>query len=297
MNEASASAHSIHQGAVRYPTHYQDVMVHLDGGGEDEIRLAHAEMIAALSGGRLTGIYTNMLPDSVLYAQEAGAMAIADLAQRLTQQGLGVHKQLQIRFARLSVPNEVRKIEDVPGLLPERVAREARWADLFVASCPCGSESLHDWGAVIERTMFEGGHGLYLVPRGLKPREQIRTIMIGWVDTREAARAVAEALPLLKLATKTEIVLVHEPEKGRFAGAEAMADIAAHLVRHGIETTVQIVAPKENVAAALLDQAHRISADLIVSGAYGHSRFREWILGGATQDLIRTTDLPLLMAH
>jgi nucleotide-binding universal stress UspA family protein len=76
-----------------------------------------------------------------------------------------------------------------------------------------------------------------------------------------------------------------------------MVDVAAHLARHGIETTVTIVPPKEKVEAALLGEAHRISADLIVCGAYGHSRFREWILGGATHDLMHHSDVPLLMAH
>jgi nucleotide-binding universal stress UspA family protein len=297
MNDVSPSIHTLKNGVVRYPTHYQDVMVHLDGGEEDEIRLAHAELIAALAGGHLTGVYTNMLPDIAFYADGAGGPVFAELAQDLLDQGVKSGKRLQTRFARLGVSNELRKVEDIPGLLPGLVATEARWADLFVASCPSPSASLHDWARMIEAVMFEGGHSLYLIPRGMKPRSEVRTVMIGWVDTKEAARAVAEALPLLKLATRTELVSVHEPCKGRLGGAEIMADIAAHLARHGIEATVTIVPPKDNVGAALLDEAHRISADLIVCGAYGHSRFREWILGGATQDLIHTSDVPLFMAH
>ena len=297
MNDASSPIRTPYDGAMRYPVHYHDVMVHLDGGEEDEIRLAHAELIAALAGGHLTGVYTNMLPDIAFYADGAGGPVFADLTQDLLDQGVKAGKRLQARFARLGVPNELRKIEDIPGLVPSLVATEARWADLFVASCPSPSASLRDWDRMIEAVLFEGGHCLYLVPRGVKTRTEIRTVMIGWVDAKEAARAVAEALPLLKLATKTELVSVHEPEKGRLGGAEAMADIAAHLARHGIETTVTIVPPKDNVGAALLDEAHRISADLIVCGAYGHSRFREWILGGATQDLIHNSDVPLLIAH
>jgi len=297
MNDASSSPRSLTNGALRYPVHYQDVMVHLDGGEEDEIRIAHAEMLADLAGGRLTGMFTNPLPDMALYASEQGTMAVAELTETIREQGKAINKKLQERFQRIGVPNEVRTLEDVSAFLSERIVTEARWADLFVASCPYHEEALHDWDSLVESVMFEAGHSIYLVPRGVKPRSEIRTVMIAWLDTKEAARAIAEALPLLKLATKTELVTVHEPEKGRMDGAEALADIAAHLSHHGIDTTVTIVRPKENVAAALLDQAHRISADVIVSGAYGHSRFREWILGGATQDLIRHTDLPLFMAH
>ncbi|MDQ0391049.1 universal stress protein [Labrys monachus] len=297
MTEAPASAQSQPGDTLRYPTRYQDVMVHLDGGEEDENRIAHAEAIAGLSGGHLTGLYTNMLSDITLYAEEAGAAAITAYTETLLEEGRAVQHRLETRFQRLGVSNEVRKVEEVSGVLPRLVGTEARWADLFVASCPYRADGHDDWDRMIEAVMFEGGHGLYLVPRGVKPRARIETAMIGWVDTREAARAVAEALPLLRLATKTELVGVQEPAKGRLGGGEAMADIATHLARHGIETTVTVVPPGENVAAALLDRAHHISADLIVAGAYGHSRFREWILGGATQDLIRTSDLPLLMAH
>ncbi len=297
MNEASPSIQSLRTGGLRYPIHYQDVMVHLDGGEEDEIRLAHAEMLTVLAGGHLTGLFTNPIPDIAIYASEQGTMAIAKVTDMVLQQGRVINRRLKERFQRLAVTNEVRQVEDISALLPGLVATEARWADLFVASCPYHAEALHDWDRVVETVMFEGGHSLYLVPRGMKPRSEIRTVMIGWLDTREAARAISEALPLLKLATKVELVTVHEPEKRRVNGAVALADIATHLARHGVETTVTVVQPKENVAAALLDQAHRISADLIVTGAYGHSRFREWVLGGATQDLIRHTDLPLFMAH
>ncbi|MDQ0393303.1 universal stress protein [Labrys monachus] len=297
MNDISPSVRSLAVDARRRAAGYRDVMVHLDGGEEDENRLAHAEAIAGLSGAHLTGLYTNMLPDSAFYAEGAGAAAFAEITWDVLDQGAATQASMEARFARLSVTGDVRRVEDVSGLLPRLVATEARWADLFVVSCPYHFRSLHDWDSMVEAVMFEGGHGLYLVPRGVKPRARIETAMIGWVDTREAARAVAEALPLLRLATKTELVGVQEPAKGRLGGGEAMADIATHLARHGIETTVTVMPSGENVAAALLDRAHHISADLIVAGAYGHSRMREWILGGATQDLIRTSDLPLFMAH
>jgi hypothetical protein len=173
---------------VRYLTHHQDVMVHLDGGDEGEIRLAHAELITALSGGHLTGVYTNILTDIALDADGAGGPGFVDITQDLRDLGAKDFERLQTRFANLGVTNELRKIEDIPGLVPGAVATEARWADLFVASCPSPSARLHNWDHMIEAVMFEGGHCLYLVPRGVKPRSEIRTVLIGWVDTKEAAR-------------------------------------------------------------------------------------------------------------
>ena len=136
-----------------------------------------------------------------------------------------------------------------------------------------------------------------MVPQGQLPRAAIETILVGWIDSREAARAVAEALPLLGLASKVELAYVGGPQSGRFGGAERLADIATHLDRRGVRTSVSVLPVNDTAATALLDEAHRISADLIVSGAYGHSRFREWVLGGTTRDLIGASDLPLLMAH
>jgi len=177
------------------------------------------------------------------------------------------------------------------------VAREARWSDLFIASCPVGEAAVTRWRRMIETALFQGGHGVYLVPPGVKPREAIRTVLVGWVDAREAARAVAEALPLMTAATTTELVSVEEPDDGLLGGAEALADIATHLARHGVTVRARVLASDRAAAGALLEEAHRVSADVIVTGAYGHSRLREWILGGVTRDLIEASDLPIFMAH
>ncbi|POR55541.1 universal stress protein [Bosea psychrotolerans] len=276
---------------------YKDVMVHLDGTVEDEIRIAHAEAIAAQFEAHLTGLYTNALPDAALYAGEFGTSAIVDAYDAARRAGDAIHTRLTQRFARLGVANEVRRLESFPGLLEKDVATEARWADLIVGSCPHGTSDCERWGSLIETIMFNSGHGLYLVPPGFKPRQAIRTVLIGWVDTREAARAVSEVLPLLGLATQVHLASVQEAGKGKLGGAEALADIATHLDRHGIATTISLLPDNDTPAAMLLAEAHRVSADLIVAGAYGHTRLREWILGGATYDLLQSSNLPLLMAH
>ena len=92
--------------------------------------------------------------------------------------------------------NELRKIEETRVELRRAVTTEARCADLFVASCP-REAGLGKWTPLIEEVLFAGGHGLILLPEQFKSREAIDTVIIGWVNTREAARAIAEALPLL----------------------------------------------------------------------------------------------------
>src|SRR3954463_11583217 len=116
----------------------KDVMVHLDGSPEDEIRLAHAEPIAAKTGAHVTGLYTNALPDIALALPvEAGAAAaslLAEAEQVARGEGEAVHRRLQDRFTRLGVPNDVRLLQDTPSMLSVLVGRAALCADLLVAS-------------------------------------------------------------------------------------------------------------------------------------------------------------------
>lgn len=276
---------------------YKDILVHLDGTPEDEIRLAHAEWIASQSEGHLTGIFTNILPDYRAYPGELGAVAIVEFETEIREQGRRIQAKLAERFARLGVANTLRKIEAAAGLLWPKMATEARWADLFVATCPYGSDSSRRWDQGVESVLFGGGRSVYLVPEDIKPRDAVRTVLIGWTDSREAARAVAEAQPFLKKASRVEIIWV-QTSKREDRSAEILSDIATHLHRHGANVTTSAVpAEGESPADVLLRAADRMSADLIVTGAYGHSRLREWLVGGMTFDLVTRSKLPLLMAH
>ena len=172
----------------------------------------------------------------------------------------------------------------------------ARWNDLFIATCPRDDEHGR-WRPLIESVMFDGGRGLLLLPPKLTSCSPIRTVLVGWTDTRQSARAVAEALPLIAQATQVHIVTVREEAHGRMGGAEILADISAHLARHGVEATATVLSTETSPTEALLAEARRISADLIVVGAYGHSRFREWVLGGVTADLLDLSPVPLFLAH
>ncbi len=276
---------------------FKDVMVYLDGGDEDEVRLAHAESIAASFGAHLTGIYANRLPEySAAFAGEPGFSAIeavVELEEQARRDGELVLARLKERFARVDVPNEIRRLAAQASEIPGSGATEARWADLFVASAPYrgGGSSLAD--DVFEAVLFGAGHAVYAVPPGDKVREEIVSIAIAWEDRRESARAIAEALPFLARAANARILLVDG--KG---GGEGAVDIAAHLDRHGVKVEIlALEAGDRTVAQALIDEARKMSADLIVMGAYGHSRFREWVLGGATREMLETSEVPILMAH
>jgi nucleotide-binding universal stress UspA family protein len=280
---------------------FRDLMVHLDSTAEDEVRIAHAEAIATMCGAHLTGIYTNLLPDyGMVSAGDATGAAISALVrveEQARREGAEAAKLFSERFSRLAITGELRRIDASPGDMVRHVVTEARWSDLFVATCPYRDDTVSGWDHILEAVLFEGGHSMYFVPPGVRPRPQLNRAMIAWSDTCQAARAVAEALPFLRASSDVEIVVV-ESEGEMNARGYVATDIAAHLDRHGINVLIR---PFEqghwSVGEALLEQVLDRSADLVVMGAYGHSRWRERIMGGTTREMLQTSTVPLLMAH
>ncbi|QEL27184.1 universal stress protein (plasmid) [Bosea sp. F3-2] len=296
MNDVTPSSSTVATAQTTYGTAYRDIAVHLDGSPEDEVRLAHAEALAARYTARITGVITNLLPDPALFAGEFGTSAIGQLVDDVTKEGDASEERLRQRLNRLGTAHELRRLDAFPGLLEQAVTSEARWNDLFIATCPRDNGHTR-WRPLLESVMFDGGRGLYLLSPKAALRSPLQTVLIGWTDTRQSARAVAEALPLIAQATEVHIVSVREEAHGRMGGAEVLADITAHLARHGVEATATVLNTETSTTDALLDEAQRISADLIVVGAYGHSRFREWVLGGVTADLLENSLVPLFLAH
>jgi nucleotide-binding universal stress UspA family protein len=125
-----------------------------------------------------------------------------------------------------------------------------------------------------------------------------KTVMVCWNASRESARAATDALPLLHAAEKV-IVLVIDPEISADGhGQEPGADVALWLARHGVKVTVQRdVAADAKVGETILSRAADFGADLIVMGIYGHSRLREFVLGGASRTLLESMTVPVLMSH
>ncbi len=279
----------------------KDVLVHLDGSPQDEERLQYAEAIASASQAHVTGLFTNPLPDMPMVAPMDAGAGVAEILVTLEDEarrnGDAVQRRLAERFARLGVPNEIRRIEEVPGGLPDRAAAEARWTDLFVTSRPYGDEGTGQWIDLFDAVLFEGGRSILVVPPNRSPSDAIRRVLVCWRDTREAARAVAEASPIIAKAARTAVLVV-DPEPARDGQSEPAADIAKHLDRLGTSVEVSIAESRgRDVSDVILEQARRMSADLIVMGGYGHSRAREWMLGGTTREMLSSCEFPILMAH
>ena len=149
---------------------------------------------------------------------------------------------------------------------------------------------------IAEAALFESGRPVLIVPYIQKAGLKLDRVMVCWDGSRNAARAIADALPFLARAKAVEVVTVTgEPAKSSDIPA---ADIAHHLARHGLKVEVErIVAEDIDVASVILSHAADTGTDLIVMGGYGHSRVREFVLGGATRGILTAMTVPVLMSH
>ena len=127
------------------------------------------------------------------------------------------------------------------------------------------------------------------------PRIDAEKIVVAWKDTREARRAVVDALPFLKAASE---VLVATVDEGDYSTErEDLDDMMAWLAVHGIKARAEVVPEAETPVAAIVAAAHKMGAGLVVSGAYGHTRLSEWLFGGATRDLLKASAVSRFFAN
>ena len=184
------------------------------------------------------------------------------------------------------------------GNLRGLVAHRAMFSDVVVLAQPYGIGTTPAAEAVLEAVLFDGRAPVLMLPKGdfALPRFG-RQIVVGWDQSREAMTAVRCALPLLIAADRVNIVVIDPPVSGA-ERSDPGGQLCQMLVRHGVRAEVSVLARSEpRIADMLLRHVRDQGADLLVMGAYGHSRLREAILGGATRDMLEHATVPVLLAH
>lgn len=177
------------------------------------------------------------------------------------------------------------------------IGMRARFADLTVLGRPYGEGRPADTEAVVEAALFEGSCAVLIVPdAGLAP-DCSRRVLLAWNQSNEALAAARRALPLLKRADAVEVAVIAPspsgPERSDPGGA-----LGQWLTRHGVKTEIAVLAKTTpRISDILARRATETGATMIVMGAYGHSRFREAILGGATRNMLERAEIPVLMAR
>jgi len=192
------------------------------------------------------------------------------------------------------VPHETIHEHCLVGVVPDLIADYARLRDLTIVPVPADND-VDQWYA--ETTVFQSGRPVLIVPENLPHTSaKLDAIAIAWDFSRTAARAVADAIPLLERA-KTVRILCAANEKS-FNSSRTSSELATHLSRHGISVIVDEVDAAGRAIGDVMTQfvaANKI--DLLVMGAYGHSRFREFILGGATKSMMSRPPVPIFLSH
>ena len=187
-----------------------------------------------------------------------------------------------------------RQIEwrEQKGALDEAALLHSRYADLIVVS-QSGEGAVGD---LPELFVMGSGRPTLVVPHQGSFARPLERILVAWNRTREATRALHDAIPLL-VAAKSVTVMEVTPKAG-IGGHIAGADIAQHLARHGVNVTVSSTTGEDmQIGDVILSRAADLGADCIVMGAYGHSRLREFAFGGATREILQTMTVPVFMAH
>jgi nucleotide-binding universal stress UspA family protein len=276
----------------------KDILVHLDGTPASSARLDIAADLAARHGAHIIGLFVAeiALPPGIIGDPGGGvAMMLLDqMRETLLADGATVRAAFEARVRRDGLSGEWRMVE---GLGTEIVPLHARYADLAVLGQQ-DPEGPPNTGAILETTLFGSGRAVLAVPYVGGFSRVGQHPLIAWNASREAARAAAEALPILQAADQVTVLAVN-PRRGISAhGEEPAADIALHLARHGVKAVAeQMIAPEIGDDDALLNAAAEKNADLLVMGAYGHSRLRELVTGGVTRTILRSMTLPVLMSH
>ena len=272
----------------------RSILVEIDRDARNPERLTLAVNLAERHGAHLTGLFAYAgLSGTYPYAQ--GRIAL-EMLRRYAQTPQEASDKLRAEFehradsAGLSHEWRMQEEEGAHSIL----ATQARYADVVVVSqaAPGSPASGHGYG-LAEDVVVASGSPTIVVPYAGTFDKTVDKVMIAWNGSRESSRAVRDALPILR-AVDEVIVFSVNPDHDHQPGAE----IANHLARHGIRTDVRhTIASDIEVGDAILNAVSDGAVDLLVMGAYGHARVREFVFGGATRHILRHMTAPTLLTH
>jgi nucleotide-binding universal stress UspA family protein len=276
---------------------YRDILAPVIAIEEDEATLIAASEMASKFDAHAAVLIAALRLGSAHHGEAAPlSEVLRDLTLGARSHAALLREGIVAWLKRSELAFEIRDMSIEEAVDEDGVAAHARVADLIVMA-QAGAKD-HGRRAMIEDVLFKSGRPALLVPERPLQKRSWERFMIGWKPGPSAVRAVTAALPLLKQAKHVAVATVDARPSPAGHGETPGRDLAAHLARHGVQVEVRnLDGLGRSDAKALLDEAVAINADAIVMGGYGRSRVAEFVLGGATRELLASSPLPLFIAH
>ncbi len=273
------------------------IVLNLSLGTREDPTIDYAVSLARVFDARLAGIALVYEDVPVVLGDGASAQWVGGI-EDLRREVAGAAKAAIARFDRLAqdagLVADSRSLHTSFSNTGEAFGRMARRFDLSVVRQAEPKAGRSD-NLIIQAALFDSGRPLLVVPRARSAPAKFDRMMVCWDGSRSAARAVGDALPFLRRARAIDLVAIGEPAKSDEMPGASMVE---HLKCHGLEATERrIAAPDTDVPHTILSHAASSSADLVVMGGYGHSRLREFVLGGATRGILAEMSVPTLLSH
>jgi nucleotide-binding universal stress UspA family protein len=274
----------------------KDIVVNLTPGAEDDPASRYAISLAEAFDAHVTGVafaYDPPWPPAI--TDLGGAQILRSLLEKSRADARATAAQFEATAKRSQLSVQTLTPEASPPGAAEAIANLVRTYDLAVLKQSSSGDDVTSQD-VIEAVLFNSGRPALIVPYVQKAGFSVKRVLICWDGSRASARAVADSLPLIAKANNVQVLTV---VTGKFDENDvAGADITEHLARYKLRTELtRLPAPDIDVASAILSHAADVDADLIVMGAYGHSRLRDFVLGGATRSMLQAMTVPTLMSH
>jgi len=277
---------------------YKTLLVHVDDSERCVHRIEAAARLALEFGGRLVGVY--LVPTPELTPSVSALLPDSVVNQRLAESGEAQHSA-EARFRAAATGTGLAAIEwRAPAGDPtQAIVAHTRGVDLAVIGQPEPGDVDAPFGIELANAVvLASGRPVLAIPYIGIQGAIGETVLIALDRSRESARAVADALPLLARARRVVVLAVTAAAEETLGDTQARAEAVAHLRGHGIEAEVHhLDLPDIGIGELLLSQAADFGADLIVMGAYGHARFQELVLGGVTRTMLEAMTVPVLMSH
>ncbi|HVV33312.1 MAG TPA: universal stress protein [Vitreimonas sp.] len=272
---------------------FKDIIVPILEVAEDEPALKAAEIVGELADAHLSAVFLEIEPDPIATADGYICGEVWDrIAQDLAKAAHDTAAALERRpWSRRISMSELRTR---PSVMGEDFAKIARCADLTVFRRLGKTDDNAIRSELFQAALFNSGRPVLLAPPGWYGSIGQR-VLVAWSGKRESARALADAAPFVETAASVTVATVADRIDTGHGSAQA---VAGHLARHGVKADVRVASPSaKDEGQILLEIAKSVDADLIVMGGYGHARAAEFVFGGVTRELSRTSPIPLLLSH